>query len=274
MQQISSAITISRREQFSPAGMQAGEHGLAISGDSAAAQWLAERKPAEVDRLFRSQASRLGIDLKCSCEHRYPSGPNGENLPSYTVNHTATAFCAAGAASGFMPTAERFMTPAPDQTLEAWLAELSVITASRPDDAMTQEVRLRAYRTRLAAYPADVAREALFGRTWRFFPTWDELHACCETGVAERRSMLVALVSPRQKAAPVIPTEEQRANILKIQEEFKAKMAASREAERLEEAKNNPPGPDPFERANARFDVRRAQAETMTQGDADHENAA
>ena len=73
-----------------------------------------------------------------------------------------------------------FLTPPPQREMEAWLAELSVITAKRADDEFTEQLRLKAYSERLADYPADVVREVLLKRTWRFWPAWAGLEEVCK----------------------------------------------------------------------------------------------
>lgn len=96
-----------------------------------------------------------------------------------------------------------FVTPAPERQIEEWLAELSVITRRKQDDDITERLRLAAYSSRLAEYPADVAREALLRHNWLFFPAWAELREVCEKLAAPRRAMLWHL-----KNAPHVETEE------------------------------------------------------------------
>ncbi|MEB3214490.1 MAG: hypothetical protein VKL39_24290, partial [Leptolyngbyaceae bacterium] len=87
------------------------------------------------------------------------------------------------------------LTPAPKRAIEGWLAELSVIVARRPDDEFAEELRVEAYASRLSRYPADVARHVLLGKTWRFFPTWDELERECEARTAGRKLAIRVLES-------------------------------------------------------------------------------
>jgi hypothetical protein len=96
----------------------------------------------------------------------------------------------------------RLLTPAPIREIEGWLAELSVIVARRPQEEVDEAVRLTAYSNRLAAYPADVARHALLGLRWKFWPTWDELAEVCD-GLASTRKVMVAaaLRAPREADA-------------------------------------------------------------------------
>lgn len=113
-----------------------------------------------------------------------------------------------------------FATPHLDQ-VEAWLVELSLIAPRRSDGDGNDLLRLEAYASRLSAYPADVVREALLGRTWRFWPSWFELHEICEELIGHRRAVRDALTQkiegPAQAARSlptgrnVVLTEEERA---------------------------------------------------------------
>jgi len=84
------------------------------------------------------------------------------------------------------------MRPATREKIEQWVAELSVITAPRKSDGITMELTLAAYSKRLAEYPADMVREVLIIRTWKFFPTWAELKEVLDTMLADRRAILAA----------------------------------------------------------------------------------
>lgn len=85
------------------------------------------------------------------------------------------------------------MTPPDKRQVVGWLAELSVITARRQDDEQTEHLRTAAYAQRLEAYPADIARHALLGHRWKFFPTWADLEEVCEAAVSKRRQLSSAL---------------------------------------------------------------------------------
>lgn len=153
---------------------------------------LARRRPAETDALLRSSASSLGVRLNVRLAGRYPTGPNGESLGSYTVAVGCEVTGSLGQLHNVAHAIEAALTPAPVEAVEAWLAELAVLVPRRGDDFATEAVRVEAYVSRLMAYPADVAREALLGRTWRFWPSWDELHRVCEELSTPRRHMLAA----------------------------------------------------------------------------------
>jgi hypothetical protein len=101
-------------------------------------------------------------------------GPNGERISpreprflGYDVRGAVTPELA--------DRIDGFMQSAPINAIEQWLAELSVISAKRIDDDVSEELRLTAYARRLADYPADMVRHVLLDMRWKFFPTWAEL---------------------------------------------------------------------------------------------------
>lgn len=110
---------------------------------------------------------------------------------------------------------ERFLTPPPKSQIEEWLAELSVIAAKRRDAEFDEALRLEAYTSRLAQYPADVARYAVLAKSWKFWPTWEELERVCDAKAGPRRHMLHALKSPPPEPEPERrpPTAEEKARV-------------------------------------------------------------
>jgi hypothetical protein len=100
------------------------------------------------------------------------------------------------------------MQPAQRAKIEQWLAELSVISAQRKSDQITLELMLGAYTKRLEGYPADMVRDVLIIRIWKFFPTWAELSEILESMMADRRAMLAACEAPRPMIRP--PREPER----------------------------------------------------------------
>ena len=89
---------------------------------------------------------------------------------------------------------------------------MSVITAGRGPDGISAELLVTAYSSRLKAYPADVVRWALLTKTWKWFPTWDELDAVCKAKASPRRQMIAALSKPFSEQEPefVAPTDEEK----------------------------------------------------------------
>lgn len=154
------------------------------------------RNPQALQGELQSLASRLGVRLQVKLEGRYPKGPNGENLPSYSVASGCEIGGSVGQAENIVPLIEEILKPAGQGEIEAWLAELSVLVAKRADDEFTETLRLEAYASRLAQYPADVAYNAVLGSTWKFWPTWDELRQICEQHTTPRKHMLAACLNP------------------------------------------------------------------------------
>lgn len=121
-----------------------------------------------------------------------------------------------------------FVTPAPKNQIEEWIAELSVITRRRQDDDITENLRLSAYSSRLADFPADVAREALLKHKWLFFPAWAELQEVCEKLAAPRRAMIWHLQNAPQAQEPdsrEIPSAERRAEMIAYAQRVTKEMA-------------------------------------------------
>lgn len=127
--------------------------------------------------------------------------------------------------------------------IEAWLAELSVITAKRQDDDMTESLRLRVYTERLVPYPADIVRHALLGVTWHFWPTWDALKRYCDKQNEERQALVRALDRPGAYPSEQMAEsesqvgEEERARVAKgigdLAKDLREKLEASRKAQQL-----------------------------------------
>ena len=97
----------------------------------------------------------------------------------------------------------KFDTPAEVRTIEIWLAELSVITAGRNRQGSEAGATLNAYSSRLATYPADVAKFAVLGKSWEWWPSWAELEKVCNAKAGPRRHMIAALMTPEPDAEPV-----------------------------------------------------------------------
>lgn len=214
-------LTVERRNH-SEGGSNAGKHGSALSlaDTQRVAAWLSKQAPADMDKAAVSRASSHGVVLKVRYESRYPSGPNGEYLPSYDV--AVGCDVSGGNVEAALADLRNFLTPAPIREIEAWLAELSVIVAKRVDDEFSETLRLTAYASRLSRYPADVARAVLLKQTYKFFPTWDELEKRCEAMTGPRRHMIAALERGPEPPEPVRrpATDEERARVKALVDEM------------------------------------------------------
>ncbi|WP_386681886.1 hypothetical protein [Loktanella sp. R86503] len=143
--------------------------------------------------MLVSQASSHGVELREGSRLRPIYDERGTFLGNDVV---PMGWYAKGPDGGKAATADvvrKAMTPAPVDTIEEWLAELSVITARRAEDEFTGALRVDAYSRRLAGYPADVVKAALFDSKWKFWPTWAELAEVCDKAVAKRKAMAAAL---------------------------------------------------------------------------------
>lgn len=181
-----------------------------------------------MDRAAASRALSHGADLKIRYENRFPS-----NAPSYEIAVSCEATGSPEQREAALADLRSFQTPAPVPSIEGWLAELSVITAGKGPDGFDAELLVTAYSSRLSQYPADVVRHALLKKTWKWFPTWDELQAICEAKASPRRHMIAALSKPAPDQAPSrrAPTQEERDRIQALVDDmFPQKSSADRKA--------------------------------------------
>jgi len=207
------AGTVTQRSR-SEAGSNAGQTAVAVSPDATrVAAWLAKQSPADMDKAAVSRASQHGVGLRVRYEGRYPTGANGERLPSYIVA-VACDVSPMGNHAAALADLRNFMTPAPLRQIEAWLAVLSVTIAKRKEDDFTEELRLTTYASRLARYPADIARQVC-NQSYSFWPTWEEMEKRCEALASPRRQMIQALERGPLPPEPTrrAPTQEERDRI-------------------------------------------------------------
>lgn len=168
----------------------------------AIAHRLAEHSVAETNSLLVSSARQHGVSLTERTDWRVSyEKPDGTIVPAGIVK---AGWVAEAATPAELDAVERKvltgMAPPERDQVAMWIAELSVITARREDDHATESLRLAAYVSRLRDYPADVVREALLTRRWKFFPTWSELGMVCDDLVKPRRDMLASLERARNEA--------------------------------------------------------------------------
>lgn len=222
MKAIGSVTSMQQREAVSAIGMQRGEHGLATPESSKVAAWLARQDPVDMDAAAVSRASSHGVILKVKLDGGavYDANGNMIDFRTHAVGVVATGTPQAKEAA--LADLRNFMTPAPISQIEFWLAELSVIVARRADDEFGEELRVSAYSSRLARYPADIVRHALLGMPHKFWPAWSELEAVCNKMASHRRQMIAALERPPASTEPERrpPTEAERARIQALIDEM------------------------------------------------------
>lgn len=186
-----------------------------------------------MDKAAVSRARSHGVGLEVRFEGRYPSGANGEYLPSYQVAVSCAINGTDEQRKAALADVIKFLTPAPVHSIEDWLAELSVITAGRGKEGFDAELLLNAYSSRLSEFPADVVRHALLKHRWKWFPTWAELETVCKAKAGPRKHMIAALSQPapdpEQKRRPATQEERDRMQAM-IDEMFPSRSPEMRKA--------------------------------------------
>lgn len=195
--------------------------------------WLAKQKPCEMDKAAVLRAQQHGVSLSVNYQGRYPVGKNGEYGNGYRIGVGCDIHVKDGNVAAALADLENFNVPADIRQVEGWLAELSVIVAKRVDSDFAEELRLAAYASRLCQYPADVARHAVLGVSYQFWPTWQEMERHCEEGASPRRCMIAALKRgpkpPEPEYGPATDAEKARTQEL-VDAVFPSKSAADRKA--------------------------------------------
>lgn len=241
MKQLGSVTTTILSKAVSAIGTPHGEHGLATRENSArVAEWLAKQTPEDMDKAAVSRALSHGAHLRVKYEGRYPVGPDGERMPSYLVAVGCHANGEPGAFSAAAADLRNFLTPAPMRMIEQWLARLSVVVAKRKDDAFSEELRVVEYASRMSQYPADVVRHVLLSKTYKFWPTWDELHKLCDAMTSPRRAMIATLERGPAPLEPEMrpPTQGERARIAALVDEMFPAMSQDMRDAAVSEALN------------------------------------
>ena len=177
-----------------------------------------------MDEAALSRASSPTAGLRADFGYTFPT--DGRALPpARRLNVRGVAGTMADR-EGMARSLEPFLTPAPSRQVEEWLAELSVITKRRQDDEFTETLRIRAYSSRLAEFPADVVKDALLRHPWTFFPAWAEVEDVCKRLVAPRLAMIWHLQNAPEETAERrdLPSPERRAEIVRETREIIARM--------------------------------------------------
>ena len=154
---------------------------------------LSDDVEANTSAVIASLTQRLGWSIKPVIDRKYPNdGPVVSEIAGYQI---------AGAKSENRAEALRIvraaMTPAPEERVIGWLAELSVQVAFRQKTEFTGELTLKVYARNLADYPADVGRETLsaWPKNNKWWPTWHELHTELERRCKPRKALLFSVTS-------------------------------------------------------------------------------
>lgn len=113
------------------------------------------------------------------------------------------------AADAWLAKVRSASTPAPQATVEAWLAELSVSVARRQEDQFSEALRMAVYAKALAGFPADVVKDALRPARWKFWPALSEVEDLCRAlGLTRQVFAAARVVEPPKFQAPPPPNPE------------------------------------------------------------------
>ena len=206
-----SETIISLKERRSKTGMPVGELGSITP--EVLAKRLAAKRTIQVEADLASRASLRGVVLQIEDDYHPEKG-----LVFRGVRAVGSQDACLSAAADY----RLALTPATQEMIEDWLAELSVIAPSRADDEITVALRIAAYSSRLSEYPADIAREALLSTVWKFFPSWAELRERCEALLRRRDSIIRELERAADREHEEVPewqrttAEERRASAVRI----------------------------------------------------------
>jgi hypothetical protein len=156
--------------------------------------------PAQTDLNLRSQALSLNVEISAGKALKPVYDDKGVFLGNELQDAPLVASGSPTQRAELARMIGHSLTPPTRDDVEEWLAELSVISPMRADDAGTGALRLEAYVERLCKQPADIVRDVLLVKTWRFFPSWFELDGEISTLRRTRDAMLAACLHKKKPA--------------------------------------------------------------------------
>lgn len=150
---------------------------------------LAKLDPAEANRSMEESLRALSVELKSEWQWMFPTDRGAyQALRSIKVTVGDAA-----AVQKALSISMAFLEPAPQVELDAWLAELALTTATRAEDSMDTDAKMRIYARKLAEYPADLVRATLQGwpktKNGTWWPKLAELIEQLEGPTAYRQSV-------------------------------------------------------------------------------------
>lgn len=220
MKQISSGIIGSPNrgpQAASSIGAGRGETGFVATSTVASNREmhpdLVGRMPSANLGAALSRMSSLGVECFVKTETVFPATADGDT----TFRQRPTSLSVNIAASADLPAALKVinasLAPASTETIEEWLAILSVKTIQRTDSAGRVELMVSTYAAHLREYPADVVRFVLAGWSGKWWPTWGELAERMDELTDQRlmiRDHLAGLVTGAARKTDAIDPVAQR----------------------------------------------------------------
>lgn len=195
--------------------------GLPATGT--AAERLAERRPRETQKMLTELLERShGVALAVR------SGLNGPTVEVRLVPGMKPNLEAA------RKVVRASMSTCTEDQAETWLAEMCLITPTKQKDEITMDLWTTAMVKRVVQYPADIVREALTVRRWKFVPSWDELATVLDDLVAPRiiaLNRIEAAIKAPPEPPPPRPTELERRRAQKAVDEYMRRVPTNRSSE-------------------------------------------
>lgn len=190
MKSIASATTAIANPSSTRIGAPRGDTGSEITSNGASREMhptVMARSPMGNTEAAQSRMLQFGVTCSVRTETLYPMTEGGET----TFRQKVASLTVTSASSADLPAAlnviEESLLPAPTETIEQWLAELSVKTARRKESTAGGELALSVYTAHLREFPADVVRHVLTSYRGVWFPTWGELADRMDDFVEPRR---------------------------------------------------------------------------------------
>ena len=190
---------------------------------------ITARLPSANTGAALSRMLSFGVDCFVKTETVFPTTQDGDT----TFRQRPTSLTVNIAASADLPAALKVinasLAPASVETLEEWLAILSVKTIQRTDSAGRAELTVSTYAAHLREYPADVVRHVLAGWSGKWWPTWGELVERLDEHTDHRlmiRDHLADLLSGAEPEAETIDHVADRLKKLRDELEAAERVAA------------------------------------------------
>lgn len=147
---------------------------------------LAEMAPRQAETLAESLVRRSGAALSVKAStFRFPADGPVYEVVEFAVDGGDVVAARAALA--------QMIAPASVEDIEGWLAVLSVSASRARSTDAEDDLRLAVYTRNLRTLPADVARWVTTEKTWRWWPSWDEMLEAANRRWPRRRAMRDAL---------------------------------------------------------------------------------
>lgn len=192
MKEMSKAVALAQRTQVARA-------------PAVMAPAMVRRDPASNLAAATSRLRQLGVEPCVKTRLLFQTNQKTGEMTGWREASAGTELTLA--ANADLPAAvhemDTLLAPPSANEIEAWLVEVSTITARRAESEAEGMLTLTAYSARLSKYPADIVRATLLEWSGKWFPTWSELKEILDARAAPRLSIREALVKALNPPLPV-----------------------------------------------------------------------